>query len=206
MKKQIKTWGLVAAMVAGALNSAHAASQASVDFAGKIVKTGCDITLPNTADSNITLGVFAATEFSDMTTMHTVRPDPIMLDIGQCAGADLPASKSINLIAEQSNGAIPAAVKAAQMWGNNDLGVGIALMGAAYTGTGALPTSYTAVAPGVGLVLHTNSTADVETAEAVSTALPKSVLLKAGMKAYVSPTDIRSGDIKSSIVFAVAYD
>lgn len=203
MGKKIMKMGLIAAMTMGAVSGAHAASQASIDFTGKIVKTACDITLQNSSDSNISLGVFAATEFVDTNTVHTAHGAPIMLNTGNCAGADLPATESIKLVATQSNGAIPATLSSEGLWGNTDPGVGISLKGATYSGTGTLPANFDVIAPNTGLVLYTNNTAQPEN---VSGKLPKSVVLKAGLRAHVVPGEIQSGDIKSSIVFTAAYE
>ena len=205
MKNNIVKMTAAAALVLGMVSAAHAASQAKIEFEGKIVHTACDVTLDDVNDSNIQLGAFAGDEFVNITDTHSVRTAPIKLDLGSsCKGAAIPKGSSINLVADQQ-GSIPAALKAADLFGDTDLGVGVDLKGATWKG-GPVPadTQYTAITPSAGLVLYTNN-ADAPVAPDAVT-LPTAVFLKAGLRAHVAPAAITGGSVHSNITFTAAYE
>ncbi|MCT4737205.1 fimbrial protein [Raoultella ornithinolytica] len=205
MKKNIAKMTAAAALVLGMASAAHAANQAKIEFEGKVVQTACDISLDDSADSSISLGAFAAEEFTDNTSVHTMHSAPIKLDLGSghdCKGANIPAAAAISLVADQQ-GSIPTPVKGANLFGDSDLGVGIDLQGAVWN-SGALPTTYTAITPSTGLVLYTNTTDAAVSPDSIE--LPAAVFLKAGLRAYEAATDISSGTVHSSVTFTAAYE
>lgn len=205
MKKQMMKMSLVAAMVMGSMSGAHAASQATIDFTGKIVKTACDLSIPNAGDRSVNLGVYAAAEFTNTTDVHTTRTSPIMLDIGSCVGAAIPDGDALKLTAEQTNTSVPPNLKAENLWGDQDLGAGIDLRVAPYSGSGTLPVPSTVFSPGSSLDLFTASNGNG--ADPTNLAgLPKEVVIAAGLRAHAAPTAIKTGDLKSTIVFTAAYE
>lgn len=208
LRPAVNTGGAVLLMMS-VVADVHAASQANIEFSGKIVKTSCDVVLSDTADSVVALGAFAANDFTNQNIILTQRPAPIRLDLGSCSGANVPGGKTVNLIANQTNASVPNTLKAAGLWGNEDLGVGIALSTATYSGTGSLPadTAYTRFVPGQGFVLFTSpDTPEPKETDASSIALPAAVFIKAGLRSYQTAATIKSGDIKSNITFTASYD
>lgn len=206
MKNNIVKMTAAAALVLGMVSAAHASSQAKIEFEGKIVSTSCDVTLDDSNDSNIQLGSFAGDEFADITGVHSMHTAPIKLDLGSasCRGADIPASSTINLLAEQQ-GSIPSPLKTAGLFGDTDLGVGVDLQGAIWqSGLLPNPNDYHPITPDTGLVLYSNTTSAPVTPGSVT--LPAAVFLKAGLRAHVSPADITSGTVHSSITFTAAYE
>lgn len=205
MKKQMMKMGLVAAMVMGAMSGAHAASQPKIDFYGSIVKTACDISMPDSNDSKILLGSWAADQFPDNATVLTDHAAPIILQMGKCEGADIPKGKTIDLTAEQVNANVPVELRQEGLWGDNDLGVGVDIK--AGTTDGVTPPTYTDLTPSQGLTLYTNgSGGDVKPGSI--TTMPAFVYLKAGLRATTAGAAgaISSGHISSTLLFTAAYD
>ncbi|MEH4266368.1 fimbrial protein [Klebsiella aerogenes] len=205
MKKTMMKMTAAAALVMGMASMAHAASQAKIEFEGRIVQTACDVSLDDSADSSVQLGAFARDEFNDTTTIHTAHSDPIKLDLGStsCRGANVPAGQTILLTANQQD-SVPVDLKAAGLFGETAMGVGVDIKGASSDGaTYPVANDYRSITPDIGLTLWANSTSGAVGPTAVT--LPSYVFLKAGMRSY-DTQKIESGKVHSSITFTAAYE
>lgn len=205
MKNNIVKMTAAAALVLGMASAAHAASQAKIEFDGRIVETACDVMLDNSNDSSISLGAFAKDQFTDNVKVFSEHAAPIKLDLGtqSCKGANVPAGQSITLTATQQ-GSIPVSVETAGLFGDADIGVGVDLLAAPSNGA-TLPTSgdYKAITPKTGLELFANGTSSAVVPGTIT--LPSYVFLKAGLRAY-DYLNVVSGPVHSSITFTAAYD
>lgn len=200
--KNVLKMGLVAVAVIGSMSSAFAVGKkdAEVVFKGHMADVTCDINVQNSGNV-VQLGTFSKADFKNKGDKVTGR-DVAMLDLGSCAGVNVPKGETINLTVHENGGA--SALHTAQLFGDNaDLGVGIYLTGKAI-GQDGTSTDLGPITPDQVLPISTPDTDN--DLDPTKVKLPKQLQITPAMQAVADPTVLKSGDINATVIFAAEYN
>lgn len=186
------TVSLVILFLVSSVFTVYAGSNATVQFSASIAKAACDLNLSG-SQSNIDLGVFSMDQFPAVGT--AIDSDKtLMLNFGQCQGANVPKGEVISLIAHE-DGSDPI-VKGYNLFGNNNTGFGIHLNASSIDN--GVTKKLGLVTPDVGLPIMT--AAQDTNAEEIK--LPN-ILINPGVTSY--STQLKAEGTTANVIFSAVY-
>ncbi|EPL0836682.1 fimbrial protein [Klebsiella aerogenes] len=202
MKNSLKM-GLVAITVIGSMSSVYASSHdATIKFHASLSSTTCDLTFNNSGQV-IELGHFAK---SDFLAAGKVLPgnNTATLNVGSCSGADIPAGKTISLVAHEVNVGAGDLHRYKLFGDNTEMGVGIQLSGQSYSATAAAtPNDLGNIAPDEPIDISEPGAAEVK---ASGLKLPDFIKIMPSLYAISDPKDMKAGDINTTVIFSAEYN